>query len=288
MSACAVALVATVGGCTSTPRAETRAAADEPAHTTDIDTFTLLRAAADHEALYTLAGGLKPMSTGIWRGSFDVDAPDLSELRAAREALAPLRNEIWYADVQVFNTVYDGSRSLQAFVVHREALSRMIERFESFWSPWGITPCTHPTEILAVADRMPRGDRWRAYGYLFGYPVDAIDFFVDAGMTTDDAAEIGPGKDRQFVQIPTYAEESGRFTYAVPLGHVSTTADDALADGANRILAAYTERRERMRSARSLVAELRRLNQRFEQDARAAAVQTESPAGDRGVRVHDQ
>ena len=235
------------------------------------DTFDLLREAADHEALYTMVAGLKPMSTGIWRGSFTVDDPDLGDLRHVRAALAPLRNDIWYADVQVFDNIHDGERSVHAFVVHRAAMIHMIEQHEEFWSPWGITLCTHPSEVVAVVDRMPKADRWRGYGYLFGYPADAVDFFVEAGLASEDGGEVGPGKDRQFIQIPTYAEETGRFTYAVPLDHVSTAADEAIASEANRILGAYTERKARMRDTRSMIVELRRLNQRFESRAISVA-----------------
>jgi len=236
-----------------------------------IDAFSLLRGAADHEALYTLAGGLKPMSTGIWRGSFVVEEPDLDDLRSIRAALAPLRNDTWYADVQVFDNIHDGERSVHAFVVHRGAMARMIDRFSAFWSPWGVTPCTHPSEVVAVVDRMPKADRWRGYGYLFGYPADAVDFFVEAGLAAEDGREVGSGKDRRFVQIPTYAAETGRFAYAVPPDHVASPADEALAIEADRILAAYAERRPRMNSTHRIVAELRRINSRFEASASAAA-----------------
>jgi len=258
-----------VGGCVSTPGDVPRSGFVNPDAT--IDAFDLLRAAADHEALYTLAGGLKPMSTGIWRGSFVVDDPELGELRAVRAALATLRNDIWYADVQVFNNIHDGERSFHAFVVHRGALARMIERFEPFWSPWGITPCTHPSEVIAVVDRMPKADRWRGYGYLFGYPVDAVDFFVEAALAAEDGREVGPDKDRQFIQIPTYAEHTGRFTYAAPLDHVRTDADEAIARLAASILLSYSTHRGGLRDTEDIVAEMRRFNTVFEDEAIAVA-----------------
>ncbi len=262
--ACAcLMVVVTISGCAATTRVVSETNCDSDA-VSAIDTFALLREAADHEALYTLAGGLKPMSTGIWRGAFEVDAPDLAELRCVRAQLTPLCNDIWYADVQVFDNIHDGERSVHAFVVHLASFARMIERHERFWSPWGITPCTHPSVVVAVVDRMPKADRWRAYGYLFGYPNDAVDFFVEAGLAAEDNGDVGPGKDRRFTQIPTYAAETGRFTYAVPLNHIPTPADETLAAEANRILAAYAERRSRMRDAGRTITELRRLNRQFE------------------------
>ena len=253
----------TLAGCVASPE-NSLDAWRPPSGYIPVDRFELIRDAADQEAIYTLAGGLKPMSSGIWQGSFELDNPDLTEIRDVRRALTHLCNDVWYADVQVFEHADEGERQAQAFVVHRDAFARMIERHETYWSPLGITPCTHPAEVVAIVDRMPRPDRWRGYGYLFGYPDHAVDFFVEAGMAQDDDGEIGLGKDREFIQIPTHAADSGRFTYAVPLGHVSTPADRALAERASLILAAYEERRSRMHDVDDAVDALLRLNQQFE------------------------
>ncbi len=253
-----VFVVVILGGCVSDRSVTTRTT------TPVVEPRQLLFAATDHEALYTLAGGLKPMSTGIWQGDFEVDDPDLAELQAVRQALSPLRNDVWYSDIQVFDKVYDGNRTAHAFVVHRTALARMIERHDRFWGPWGITPSTHPAEIVAVVDRMPRKDRWRGYGYLFGYPDDAVDFFVEAGLAAEDGREIGPGKDREFVQIPTYAAPSGHFTYAIPMDHAETVADRALAEHATAILAAYVQTRPDLIDGEDVVRAMRRLEARFE------------------------
>ena len=259
-----------LAGCTTSP---SRTTVPDPSATTTtaVDPLQLVLAAADHEGLYTLAGGLKPMSSGFWRGSFDVEDPDVSEITAVRTSLGVLRNDVWHADVQVFARADEGTRSAHAYVIHRKSLSQMIERHESFWSPWGITPGTHPAEIVAIVDRMPRADRWRGYGYLFGYPDHAVDFFVEAGVAADDGRAVGPGKDREFIHIPTYATDSGRFTYAVPLDHVATMADRKLAEHADLILAAYAERRAGMLDPQRTAEELLRLNARFKPFRRTGA-----------------
>ena len=260
--ACTIALQP-LAGCVSNQQSAVDAWRPPPGHTT-VDRFELIRDAADHEALFTLAGGLKPMSNGIWQESFELENLDLTELRQVRRALSALRNDVWYADVQVFDNADDGERRAQAFVVHRDALARMIERHESFWGPWGITPCTHPSEIVAIVDRMPRTDRWRGYGYLFGYPDDAVDFFVEAGVAAEDGRDIGPGKDREFMQIPTHVSSTGRFTYAVPLDHVPTPTDRMLKENAGLILAAYQKRRPHLTDDDDVIETLLRLNDRFE------------------------
>ena len=271
-----IATTLAVGGCAShAGKAANKWSSDQP-----IDQLTLLQEAADHEALYTLAGGLKPMSSGFWHTSFVVDDPDLRELHKVQEMLEVLQNEAWYADVQIFEKIHDGERNAHAFVVHRNSLKRMIDRHESFWSAWEITPDTHPTAIVEIVDRMPREDRWRGYGYLYGYPDEAVDFFVEAGVAADDGREMGPGKDRQFMQIPTYAAESGRFTYAVPLEHVPTPADQALKARSNRILKAYKERRPHIHDLDDMIETMLQFNDQFAEQSMIERIDFVAPMND--------
>ncbi|TVQ75324.1 MAG: hypothetical protein EA380_11210 [Phycisphaeraceae bacterium] len=205
----------------------------------------LILTALDREALYTLAGGIKPMSTGFWRGRFSAEDPDLGELRRVRRALVHVCNELYYADVQVFATAHEDERIVEAYIVHRESLARMLERTEGFWSRFGIACCTHPSEIIAVVDRMDRSDRWRGYGYLFGYPEYAVDFFVEAGVRAlENGHEMGPGRDRSFYHVPTYESATGRFTWAVPLNHTERWADAEIRKRSELVLTEYVELRE--------------------------------------------
>jgi len=221
----------------------------------------LLTTALEREALYTLVGGLKPLSTGFWQGEMTVEGADLAELVRVRRALAPLRDETYYADMQVFATAHDGKRTIEAYVVHRASLAAMIEREQEFWSPLGIAPCTHPAEVVAVVDRLPQAQRWRAYGMLFGYPRYAIDFFVDAterGRASD--AEMGPGVDREFLHIPTASAETGHFTWAVPMGHTERVEDRAIRRMADRILIEFRRAAPNLSAASDPMPRLRQLN----------------------------
>jgi len=221
----------------------------------------LLLAALDREALYTLLGGLKPMSTGFWQGKIDVAAPDTAQIAHVRRALAPLRSAAYYADVQAFATAHDGQRHVAAYIVHRAALAAMLQREAAFWSPLGIMPCTHPAEIVAIVDRLPRPDRGRAYGLLFGYPNYAIDFFVEATeRARTGGGEVGPGKDREFYHIPTASATESQFTWAVPLGHLERDEDRALRARAEAILTAYRRAAPRIAAAHDPLREMQRLN----------------------------
>jgi hypothetical protein len=262
------------GGCaTSASPTDSR---DAPLSTVaERDQFReLLLKALDREALYTLVGGLKPMSTGFWQCKIDVAAADTAEIVRVRRALAPLRNQTYYADVQTFATAHDGKRHIEAYVVHRAALAAMIQRESTFWSPLGITPCTHPAEIVAIVDRLPRADRWRAYGLLFGYPNYAIDFFVEATeRAREPGAEVGPGKDREFYHVPTASAVQGQFTWAVPIGHVERDEDRSIRERAAAILAAYQDTAPRVAAAATPMVHVEALNRQLSTPFRVEADQ---------------
>lgn len=262
--AVAFTLLFAVGCATNAP---TTADRDAPLSTVaERDQFReLLLKALDREALYTLVGGLKPMSTGFWQGRIDIAAADTAEIVRIRRALAPLRNQTYYADVRTFATAHEGKRHVEAYVVHRAALAAMLRREAAFWSSLGITPCTHPAEIVAIVDRLPRADRWRAYGLLFGYPNYAIDFFVEATeRAREPGAEVGPGKDRDFYHVPTASAVEGQFTWAVPIGHVERGEDRAIRERATAILAAYRVAAPRIAAASDPMPLLSDLNSRLE------------------------
>lgn len=262
------------GGCaTNTPRTADRDAALSTV--AERDQFReLLVKALDREALYTIVGGLKPLSTGFWRGEIDVAAADTAEIVRIRRALAPLRNQTYYADVQTFADAHDGQRHVEAYVVHRAAMAAMLRRETAFWSPLGITPCTHPVEIVAIVDRLPRAERWRAYGLLFGYPNYAIDFFVEATeRARAQGEEVGPGKDREFYHVPTSSAVKDQFTWAVPIGHVERDEDRSIRERAAAILAAYQDTAPRVAAAATPMVHVEALNRQLSTPFRVEADQ---------------
>lgn len=203
----------------------------------------------DHEALYTVAG-IKPLSTGFWSASLatgpasgeGAQGPSrTAELERVRAALAPLSGWPFYADVQTFATERDGRRHLEAYVIHIPRLREALARHDVF-ARHGLTPTTHPAEVLAVVERMPRLDRFEAYGHLFGYPEHAVRFFVDAARAEASQAPAGEGSGaspRDFLHVPTFASATNRFVYAVPKGHEPNEADLALRARSAPVLEAY-------------------------------------------------
>ncbi len=209
----------------------------------------LLLKALDSEALYTLIGGLKPMSSGVASFKFAVKQPDLREIEEARQALAAWRcGDELFADVRHFAQTYEDSktkeltRAAEAVVLNLPALSAMVSKYADYFAPFGLTPHAHPMEVLMAIEYSQPGLRWRGYGYLFGFPPYAVDFFVNAG---ESEKQTGKFVERDFLSIPTFGAEKHQFVWAVPKGYAEQDEDRAIRARAAEVLAAYRERRAR-------------------------------------------
>lgn len=203
----------------------------------------LLLQALDGEALYTLVGGVKPMSSGWLSHSFDLDNPDAAKLDELRQIVATFRvgNEI-EAHLHAFARPFKRKIMLEATLFCRPTLRAMIGEKQQFWNGFGITPAADPLETLLVTEYGLPAQRFRGYGYLFGYPQHAVDFFVEASQKQD----ADPQKklvQRDFLSIPTFKSDTNRFVYAVPKGQAPNAADEALRQKCAPILAQYRRRR---------------------------------------------
>ncbi|MBM4097093.1 MAG: hypothetical protein FJ261_10010 [Planctomycetes bacterium] len=177
----------------------------------------------DSEALYTLTGGLKPISEGFWQTRFPADqdtSPEVDAVRAALKEL-PLGSDL-EAGVYVFATPFDGKRPAAAFVAHKPSLRALVERRIDVFQPLGILSAMSPQRVLELIDRAQRSARWRGFGLVFGYPEYAVEFFVAAG---EKQAATGKFVERDFVNLPTFVSDRGRFVYAVPKGHIERAED---------------------------------------------------------------
>lgn len=197
----------------------------------------LARGILDGEALYTVTGGLKPVSDGFWQTRFPATQDTSPEVDAARERLAalPLGPDL-EAGVYVFATAFDGKKSASAFVAHKPSLRALVVRRADVFEPLGITPDTPPRQVMERIDRAPRSARWRAFGLVFGYPEYAVEFFVGAG---GKQAETKTFVERDFLQLPTFASDEGRFVYAVPKGHAERDEDRVLRAATADVFARY-------------------------------------------------
>lgn len=252
LSLALVLLLASFGGWSTRAQERPPATAAAPADCFSLDDLppeqrtraeTLFLAMLDSEALYTIAADLKPMSSGYVRFQFEVDKPDLADIETTRALLSHFRcGERFYADVLTFAAVYDGKRHAEGIVFNRRALERAIQAHPTYFAPFGLTPNAHPLAVVHTVEQAAQAARWRGYGYLFGYPDAAVDFFVSAGVSQ---AATGKFVERDFRHIPTYARATGGFTWAVPKGSAETEEETHLRTRALAVLEDYRARRAR-------------------------------------------
>jgi hypothetical protein len=209
----------------------------------------LLLKALDSEALYTIVGGLKPMSSGFASFKFSVEKPDLAQIEETRRLLSVWRcGDRLYADVHHFAAIYDDEKTkekirfAEAFIFNRPTLSARIGQYQDFFAPYAITPSAHPAEVLMTIDHSQQSHRWRGLGYLFGFPLYAVDFFVTAG---EEERRTGKFVERDFYSISTFVAAERHFVWAVPKGHEEREEDLAIKSRAALILAEYQKRRAR-------------------------------------------
>ncbi|HRR09408.1 MAG TPA: hypothetical protein PLO56_12020 [Rhodothermales bacterium] len=200
----------------------------------------------DHEALYTLATDLKPMST-IHDFSYHTDSlqaaiPQLTlwanigaklSCNGKKVVLMPFKNE------------FDGRKYLELLALDIKRVQKEIRRHPLFWAKLGITETTPVELVPLLVESAAKYDRWRGFGYLFGYPDYAVDFFVQAGQEQDSTKQFVK---RDFFQIPVFAADKGHFTYAMPKGHTPDATDSTRYIAAKNILGRY--RLQRMKHLR--------------------------------------
>lgn len=202
-----------------------------------------LLAALDGEALYTILDTIKPVSSGIHNLSFSTRNPDLSELEQARRVADALRcGDNLTTMVQIFAIQSETERFAELMMINRAEFDAKLTAERGFFARLGLSPGVSPVEALTIIEHLPRADRYRGYGLLFGFPNFAVDFFVEA---TVPGADVGPGKDREFYSVPTFKGPKGHFVWAVPIGASDRPENKAIADRAAPVLKDYTAYREK-------------------------------------------
>jgi hypothetical protein len=215
-------------------------------------TDDLLQKGMDNEALYTLLDTLKPMSSMQFH-RFPLLSLNPLQKDSALQAVVQIHrilDKMSIGDFQFLLQPFDRTdgiyRNMEIYVIRKSTLRKKIESHQEFYGKWGITPYSDPASLLAITEYENKYDRWRSYGYMFGYPDHAIDFFVNAGKQQDSTSTF---VERRFFQIPVYAQASGHFTYAVAKDYQPTTTDSFLYNKAQKTLEKYKVMRPRKHPA---------------------------------------
>lgn len=226
----------------------------------------LLLRLGDGEALYTLAGGIKPLSSDVadlqLRVAPTADSVSLAQLDQLRRVTAALHCGEIGAFVQLFAAPQRRAdstlvRSSAVVLYHRRSLRALVERQAPFFAALGVTPAADPRDLVEAVEHAERAPRWRGYGYLFGYPDDAVDFFVRAGIEGDRTGQLVPRDFRRIETVRKFPETRdgpavlSAFVYAVPKGAPEGDGDRRLRTAAAPAYARYVRERARFVAADS-------------------------------------
>ena len=210
----------------------------------------------DHEAVYSLLDTLKPISSLklLWypiakdstmaEGDVQVvkDLAVLDKIDQYQRLCRSLSRGDWQFVLIPFNMTSKQQRSMEIYVVRKARFAAVLREHAAFFGQWGFTAASDPAVVLTAIEFERQPDRYRAYGYLFGYPPYAVDFFVESTLKTeaDPAKKLVP---RDFFQVPVFAGKSGYFTYAMPKGHQPGAQDSTLYNKAVQTLERYKNMR---------------------------------------------
>lgn len=208
---------------------------------------SLLLYALDHEALYTLVDTLKPISSVKL-----LKLPLLSKTKeradsasAVLAAWTRLTKQIQFPDLrfilQPFERNEGDNKYIEIYAVRPSVVRKKLLSQSVFYNGIGLAPDARTETVLAVTEYESKYNRWRSYGYLFGYPSYAVDFFVEAGKQQDST---GKFVERDFFAIPVQAGNAGYFTYAIPQAHSAGKTDSAILLKATQTLNNYLTKRE--------------------------------------------
>lgn len=245
-------LTATVGCATINPPALKQS---PPSASTDwklVD--SILQVGLDREALYTILGNIKPMSSLVTfsfpianadsSAQLSADIVDSAEDRVYLDSLMKIQralNSIEIPDLKFvlspYKSTYSEKRLIQINVIRISSLDSLLKAEERFFGQFGFVPGADPAIVVNTNEYENKYERLRGYGYLFGYPSYAVDFFVQAFHHTDTS---GHRAERNFFQIPVHIRDNGSFVYAYPKDHVPTAEiDSAIYHRAEKVLADY-------------------------------------------------
>jgi len=228
---------------------------------------SVLAYALDHEALFTLADTLKPMSSvkflryklakdsTMKDGDALITHKDslLNKIEAYQKVCNSLSKGDWQFILVPFERTDKNTRNLEIYVVRKSRFASVLRNNAAFFGQWGFTESTNPAVVITAVEYETRLDRNRAYGYLFGYPAYAVDFFVESTkkQEADSTKKLVP---RDFFAIPVYAGSQSYFTYAMPKGHKPTAIDSTIYYQAKNTLDKYQKIRPKYNTSQGFKA----------------------------------
>lgn len=203
---------------------------------------SILQFGLDNEALFTLMGDIKPLSsltvyyypvantdsTKLIGGNFlsrDKDGKYLDKMYRIQQAVNKIKiPDLEFVVVPYVNPSKD-KRVIQVSVIRKSSLDKKLKEKENFYGQLGLVPGINPGIALAIIEASSDFERWRGYGYLFGYPDHAVDFY---NKSSDVNKKTGKQLARNFFRIPTYNADHSNFVYAYAKDHALNPKEDSV------------------------------------------------------------
>ena len=113
---------------------------------------------------------------------------------------------------------------MQIYVARKSAVDRMLNEHKTFFGQFGWVEGINPEILITANEYGEKYDRYRGFGYMFGYPQHAVDFYINAELTNEKKKEFVK---RKFFQIPVYERTNGYFVYAYPEDYTPKTEVDS-------------------------------------------------------------
>lgn len=190
---------------------------------------SILMKALDREGLYTVSGNIKPISSidlfQYVNSTTTKQTVLFSEIEKVQFVANKLSTHKFSFILNPFSRKDSNVVNLELYVVNNQLLMNTINEHQEFYHLLGINKYVVPETVLAITEYESKYKRWRSYGYLFGYPDHAVDFFVNAGKIQDSSSVFVK---RNFFQIPVFKYPSGYFTYALPLDYKPNAIDSSI------------------------------------------------------------
>ncbi|MEJ7558422.1 MAG: hypothetical protein WKF66_08960 [Pedobacter sp.] len=218
---------------------------------------TLIKRVLDNEGLYTVISSLKPMSSasdlvlkiaqpdtavaGVAKVT-DVESPDYLKLERYQKVI----NALQFGDLKFimlpFKMQSKGERILQINIYRQSLVDSLLTANAAFYGQFGYVPGASGQFVINTTEYEHKYDRFRSYGYLFGYPDHAVEFFVAASISNDKTGEFVK---RDFYQIPVFSGTTGHFVYALSKGEKPTKVDELTKARAEYALLKYQNLRKK-------------------------------------------
>ncbi len=202
---------------------------------------SILQKGLEREALYTLISDIKPISS-LSMYTYPIANTDsaayisgkafneaenqkyLDQIKTIQDGL----NQLNIPDLKFFVLPYKSNtkneKNIQLYVARQSAVDRMLKEHRHFFGQFGWVEGVDPQILVTANEYGFKYDRLRGFGYLFGYPNHAVDFYTEAEYTNETKKEFVK---RKFFQIPTFERESGYFVYAYPADYTPKAETDS-------------------------------------------------------------